>query len=38
MLGPDVGLVVNDMAAELALGNITPEDAASNIQEAWLFR
>lgn len=38
MLGPDVGLVVNDMSAELALGNITPEDAAASIQEAWLDR
>jgi raffinose/stachyose/melibiose transport system substrate-binding protein len=38
MLGPDVGLVVNDMAAELALGNVTPEEAAANIQEAWLYR
>ena len=38
MLGPDVGLVVNDMAAELAVGNVSPEDAAAEIQDAWLDR
>ena len=35
LLGPDVGLVVNDMSAVLSTGDITPEEAAANIQEAW---
>ena len=38
LLGPDVGLVVNDMAAALSVGNVTPEEAAANIQEAWADR
>lgn len=38
LLGPDVGLVVNDMAAALSIGDITPEQAAANIQEAWTDR
>jgi raffinose/stachyose/melibiose transport system substrate-binding protein len=37
MLGPAVGLVVNDVSADLAAGNATPEEAARTVQEAWEF-
>jgi raffinose/stachyose/melibiose transport system substrate-binding protein len=37
MLGPAVGLVVNDVSADLASGNTTPEEAARTVQEAWEF-
>ena len=37
MLGPAVGLVVNDVSADLAAGNTTPEEAARTVQEAWEF-
>jgi raffinose/stachyose/melibiose transport system substrate-binding protein len=37
MLGPAVGLVVNDISADLAAGNITPQEAARTVQEAWEF-
>lgn len=37
MLGPAVGLVVNDVSADLAAGNTTPEEAAQTVQEAWEF-
>jgi raffinose/stachyose/melibiose transport system substrate-binding protein len=37
MLGPSVGRVVNDVSADLAAGNITPEEAAQTVQEAWEF-
>ena len=34
-LGPDVGRVMNDVATALVAGNMTPEDAAKQLQEAW---
>jgi raffinose/stachyose/melibiose transport system substrate-binding protein len=34
-LGPDVGRVMNDVATALVAGNMTPEDAAKALQEAW---
>jgi ABC-type sugar transport system, periplasmic component len=34
-LGPNVGRVVNDMSAELAAGQISPEDALQQIQDAF---
>ena len=34
-LGADVGATFNDMSADLAQGNTTPEDAAKAIQDAW---
>jgi len=34
-LGPSVGRVVNDAAAEIAGGSMTPKDAAKAIQAAW---
>lgn len=34
-LGADVGATFNDMSADLAQGNTTPEDAAAAIQDAW---
>ena len=37
MLGPDVGRVGNDVSTDLAAGMITPEEAASTVQEAWEF-
>jgi raffinose/stachyose/melibiose transport system substrate-binding protein len=37
MLGPAVGLVVNDVSADLAAGNTTPEEAARTVQDAWEF-
>lgn len=37
-LGADVGATFNDMSADLAQGNITPEEAAAAIQDAWSQR
>ena len=34
-LGASVGAVVNDVSADLAAGNITPEEAARTVQEAY---
>ena len=34
-LGPDVGRVMNDVATALVAGNMTPEDAAKQLQDAW---
>ncbi|MBE3638555.1 ABC transporter substrate-binding protein [Mangrovicoccus algicola] len=37
-LGASVGGTINDISAELVSGDVTPEDAAARIQEAWDFR
>lgn len=37
-LGASVGATVNDVSADLAQGAITPEEGASQVQEAWDFR
>lgn len=37
MLGPAVGRVVNDFSADLAAGQMTPEEAAQTVQDAWEF-
>lgn len=37
MLGPAVGRVVNDVSADLAAGQMTPEEAAQTVQDAWEF-
>ncbi len=34
-LGPSVGRVVNDVSVGIAAGDMTPEDGAAAIQEAW---
>jgi len=34
-LGPDVGRVMNDVATALVAGNMTPEEAAAALQEAY---
>ena len=34
-LGPSVGRVVNDISVAVAAGEMTPEDAAAQIQQAW---
>ncbi len=34
-LGPAVGRVVNDVSVEIVSGQMTPEDAAQQIQDAW---
>jgi raffinose/stachyose/melibiose transport system substrate-binding protein len=34
-LGPSVGRVVNDAAAEIAGGSMTPQQASAAIQAAW---
>ncbi len=34
-LGPSVGRVVNDMSVAVAAGEVTPEEAAQAIQDAW---
>jgi raffinose/stachyose/melibiose transport system substrate-binding protein len=34
-LGPNVGRVVNDMSVELVSGQISPEDALQQIQDAF---
>jgi raffinose/stachyose/melibiose transport system substrate-binding protein len=37
-LGPDVGRVVNDISVAVAAGDMTPEEGASAVQEAWDFQ
>jgi raffinose/stachyose/melibiose transport system substrate-binding protein len=37
-LGPDVGRVVNDISVAIAAGEMTPEDGAAAVQEAWDLR
>lgn len=37
-LGSDVGATINDAAADLAQGAITPEEAAKSVQDAWSMR
>jgi raffinose/stachyose/melibiose transport system substrate-binding protein len=37
-LGPDVGRVLNDQTTALASGNVTPDQVAKQIQEAWDLR
>jgi raffinose/stachyose/melibiose transport system substrate-binding protein len=37
-LGADVGATFNDLSADLAQGNKTPEEAAAALQEAWANR
>lgn len=37
-LGTSVGATVNDISGDLAQGVITPEEAASQVEEAWQFR
>jgi raffinose/stachyose/melibiose transport system substrate-binding protein len=34
-LGPSVGRVVNDVSVAIAAGDMTPEDGAQQIQDAW---
>ena len=34
-LGPSVGRVVNDVSVGIAAGDMTPEDGAQQIQDAW---
>jgi raffinose/stachyose/melibiose transport system substrate-binding protein len=34
-LGPSVGRVVNDMSVAVAAGEVTPEEAAAAVQQAW---
>lgn len=35
MLGPSVGAVLNDVAADLASQRLSPREAAARVQEAW---
>ena len=35
LLGPDTGRVFNDVCAEVAAGNTTPEQAAKTIEDSW---
>ena len=35
VLGPSVGRVVNDAAADIAAGSATPQEAAKSVQAAW---
>lgn len=37
-LGSDVGAAVNDVAADLAQGAVTPQEAAKTVQDAWSKR
>lgn len=37
-LGSDVGATINDVAADLAQGAVTPEEAATTVQDAWSVR
>ncbi|MGR4069162.1 ABC transporter substrate-binding protein [Billgrantia sp. C5P2] len=37
-LGTSVGATVNDISGDLAQREITPEEAAAQIEEAWMFR
>jgi raffinose/stachyose/melibiose transport system substrate-binding protein len=34
-LGPSVGRVVNDVSVAIVAGDMTPEEGAEQIQEAW---
>jgi len=34
-LGPDVGRVVNDISVAIAAGEMTPEEGAAAVQDAW---
>jgi len=34
-LGPDTGRVFNDMSADVAAGNSTPEKAVKAIEQSW---
>jgi raffinose/stachyose/melibiose transport system substrate-binding protein len=36
-LGPSVGAVVNDMSIEIVTGQMSPEDATQQIQDAYLL-
>jgi raffinose/stachyose/melibiose transport system substrate-binding protein len=35
LLGPDTGRVFNDASADIAAGNITPEQAAKTVEKSW---
>jgi hypothetical protein len=35
LLGPDTGLVFDDVCEELAAGGTTPEKAAKDIEDSW---
>jgi raffinose/stachyose/melibiose transport system substrate-binding protein len=35
LLGPDTGRVPNDVSADLASGNTTPEKAAKALEASW---
>jgi raffinose/stachyose/melibiose transport system substrate-binding protein len=35
LLGPDTGRVFNDACADIAAGNITPEQAAKTVEQSW---
>ena len=35
LLGPDTGRVFNDVSADVAAGNTTPEQAAKTIEDSW---
>jgi raffinose/stachyose/melibiose transport system substrate-binding protein len=35
LLGPDTGRVFNDVSADVAAGNTTPEQAAKIIEDSW---
>jgi raffinose/stachyose/melibiose transport system substrate-binding protein len=35
LLGPDTGRVFNDASADIAAGNMTPEQAAKTIEKSW---
>jgi raffinose/stachyose/melibiose transport system substrate-binding protein len=37
-LGPDVGRVVNDVSVAVAAGEMSPEEGAAAVQEAWELR
>jgi raffinose/stachyose/melibiose transport system substrate-binding protein len=37
-LGADVGATFNDVSADLAQGGVTPQEAATKIQDAWSMR
>jgi raffinose/stachyose/melibiose transport system substrate-binding protein len=35
LLGPDTGRVFNDASADIAAGNMTPEQAANEVEKSW---
>ena len=35
LLGPDTGRVFNDASADIASGNMTPEQATSAVEKSW---